>query len=414
MGFYINPGNENFREILNDEYIDKSGLISVINDTIGTKKRLSCISRPRRFGKSYAANMLDAYYDCSCDSHELFDDLEIAKDPDYEKHLNLYNVLYLDITGFMSDSSLEGLPSYISGRILRDVRNDFPAIDSGESVKESLSSIVSATGRKFIAIIDEWDAPIRDKYSTDRTKKDYLEFLRSLFKSDITKKVFAAAYMTGILPIKKDGSQSAISEFYEYPIIDPGSFAPYAGFTEDEVRGICDRNSVSFDMMKDWYNGYTLYDKTGKEYSVYNPNSVMKAADEGVFESYWGQSSAVYGALDYINMDYDGLGKAAERLTAGLEIPVNTTEFANDMVVFDSADDVLTLLLHFGYLTLVHEEKNVCRIPNHEIMAEFAGMIHKVSHKETMLRLKESEQFLADIIAGNSDAVAANLQKVPY
>lgn len=411
MGYYINPGNENFRVIVNDEYVDKSGLIAVINDTIETKRMLSCVSRPRRFGKSYAANMLEAYYDCSCDSHELFDGLEIAKNADYEKHLNQYNVLYLDITGFMAGTTLEGLPDHIMQRVLRDIRRNYSDIDA-DDLKEALTSIVETTGRKFIAIIDEWDAPLRTPRATEDAKTDFLEFLRSLFKSEITRKVFAAAYMTGILPVKKDGTQSAISEFTEYTIIKPGPFAPYAGFLEDEVKAICDRHDVSFEKMKGWYNGYTLYDRTGELVSVYNPNSVMRAADGGVFESYWGMSSAVYGALDYINMDFDGLGEAAEKLTAGLEIPVNTTEFKNDMVIFDSADDVLTLLLHFGYLTFVQEEKNVCRIPNYEIMAEFAGMIHKVSHKETMARLKESEQFLADIIAGDAEAVAANVQKV--
>lgn len=412
MGFYINPGNDNFKFIVNTDYIDKSGLISVINDTINTGKMLSCVSRPRRFGKSYAANMLEAYYDCSCDSHELFDDLAIAKDPDYEKHLNQYNVLYLDITGFMGDTTLEELPDFIREEVREDVEEMFPDIKPSKTIKKNLERIVAKTGRKFIAVIDEWDAPIRTPRSTDDTKADYLEFLRSMFKSDITKKVFAAAYMTGILPIKKDGTQSAISEFREYSIIDPRDFAPYAGFLEEDVRRICESRGVSYEMMKQWYNGYTLTDGDGHSYAVYNPNSVIRASENGSFQSYWGQSSAVYGALDYINMDFDGLGEAAERLTAGLEIPVRTTEFRNDMTVFDSADDVLTLLLHFGYLTFVGEGKNVCSIPNHEIMEEFAGMIHKVSHKETMARLKESEQFLADIIAGNADAVAANVQKV--
>ena len=255
MGFYINPGNENFKEILNDYYVDKSGLISVINNTLGTGKRLSCISRPRRFGKSYAANMLAAYYDCSCNSHELFDDLEIAKDPNYEKHLNQYNVLYLDITGFLGDTTLDGLPDFIREEVIEDVKEMFPDIKPGKTIKKNLERIVASTGRKFIAIIDEWDAPIRDSYSTDNTKKDYLEFLRSLFKSDITKRVFAAAYMTGILPIKKDGSQSAISEFNEYTILNPKGFAPFVGFLEDEVQEICSHFHVSFDQMKMWYNG---------------------------------------------------------------------------------------------------------------------------------------------------------------
>ena len=306
MGFYINPGNENFKEILNDEYIDKTGLISVVNGTIGTNRRLSCVSRPRRFGKSFAANMLSAYYDRSCDSHSLFKGLEIEKDPDYEKHLNQYNVLYLDITGFMSDTTLEGLPAFIRGEIMEDAMDILSKDNAESTVKKCLERIVEKTGHKFIAIIDEWDAPVRDSYSTDKTKKDYLEFLRSLFKSDITKKVFAAAYMTGILPIKKDGSQSAISEFFEYTIIAPGPFARYAGFVEEDVKKICDVHGVSFEKMKQWYNGYTLQDNTGRDYFVYNPNSVIRAAHDGVFESYWGQSSAVYSALQYVNMDYDG------------------------------------------------------------------------------------------------------------
>ena len=411
MGFYINPGNGNFKEIRNDDYIDKSGLISVINQTIDRKNRLSCVSRPRRFGKSYAANMLEAYYDCSCDSHALFDDLEIAKDPDYEKHMNQYNVLYLDITGFMADTTLAGLPAYILNRILCDVRNEYPDFGENISVKEALSALVKRTSRKFIAIIDEWDSPVRDPASTPKTQKDYLEFLCSLFKSDITKNVFAAAYMTGILPIKKDGTQSAISEFREYSILSPERFAPYVGFLEEDVQGICDAHHVSFDDMKTWYDGYVVETPDKERLSVYNPNSVIRASENGKFESYWVQSSAVYGALDYINLDFDGLGEAMEMLTAGLEVSFQTQSFKNDLTSFESADDVLTILTHFGYLTY-DNEKQAARIPNYEIMTEFAGMIHRVTHKEAMLRLKESEQFLSDIIAGNADAVAENIQKV--
>ena len=411
MGFYINPGNENFKFIVNTDYIDKSGLISVINETINTGKMLSCVSRPRRFGKSYAANMLCAYYDCGCDSHELFDDLEIANDPDYEKHLNQYNVLYLDITGFMADTTLEGLPGFISKEIVNDMGNAYPEIAREDSVKKALSRLVEKTDRKFIAIIDEWDAPIRDPYGTEKTKKDFLEFLRSLFKSEITKKVFAAAYMTGILPIKKDGTQSAISEFREYSILEPYGFAAYTGFLEEDVRKICDDRNVSFEKMKDWYNGYCLFMPDDKSVSVYNPNSVIRASEYGEFKSYWVQSSAVYGALDYINLDFDGLGEAAELLTAGLEVSYNTRSFKNDLTSFESKDDVLTLLTHFGYLTY-DPSKQVGWIPDYEIMEEFAEMVHRVSHTETMIRLKESEKFLADIIAHNVDGVAENVQKV--
>lgn len=411
MGYYINPGYENFKEIRNDEYIDKSGLISVINDTIRTKWMLSCVSRPRRFGKSYAANMLSAYYDCSCDSHELFDDLAIAKMPSYEEHINQYNVLYLDITEFLSDTTLAELPTFISEEILDDVPRAFPKISPERTVKNSLLKIVNETGKKFIAIIDEWDVAVRDTSSTEEIRKNFMEFLRSLFKSSITKKVFAAAYMTGILPVKQDGSQSAISEFMEYPILNPNGFAPYTGFTEADVRTVCQNHNVSFEKMRDWYNGYSLRTSDGEEISIYNPNSVMRAAHNGEFQSYWGKTSAVYGALDYINLDFDGLGEAVERLTAGLPVSFETKTFKNDLVSFETADDVLTLLTHFGYITY-DTEKREGRIPNYEIIDEFGGMIHRVSHKETMARLKESEKFLADLIAGNADAVAENIRQV--
>ena len=411
MGFYINPGNENFRVIVNDEYVDKSALISVINETIGTKKMLSCISRPRRFGKSYAANMIQAYYDCSCDSHNLFDDLEIAKDPVYEDHINKYNVLYLDITGFLSDTALADLPEYMSSEILEDAQRSFPDIKQETTVKKALLNIVNKTGKKFIAIIDEWDAPVRDTGSTEEIRKNYLEFLRTFFKSEITKKVFAAAYMTGILPIKKDGSQSAISEFREYTILSPEAFAPYVGFTKEEVEKLCEAHNISFDMMKSWYDGYTLRGKDGNIVSAYNPNSVMRAIDSGRFESYWVQSSAVYSALDYINLEFDGLGEAAEKLTAGVEIRFETRQFRNDLVSFETADDVLTLLTHFGYITY-DTEKGGGWIPNREVKDEFAGMIHRVSHIETIKRLKESEKFLEDIMEGNADAISEYVQGV--
>ena len=379
MGFYVNPGNDNFKAIVKDDYVDKTGLASVINNTIGTQRMLSCVSRPRRFGKSYAAKMLAAYYDCSVDSHALFKELEISRAPSYEEHINKYHVLYLDISGFMSDAPLDKLPAYIRERVIKDLRRTFPDLEPMDSLKEYLSYVVGETGRQFIAIIDEWDAPIRANRSTADTQLDFLEFLRSLFKSDITQKVFAAAYMTGILPIKKDGSQSAISEFEEYTILDSEEFAPYAGFLEHEVEDICRRKGVSFESMKEWYNGYTMYLEDGERISIYNPSSVMRAAFRKKFKSYWGQSSAAYGALDYINLDFDGLGAAAEKLTAGWEIPFQTEAFKNDLTSLATANDVLTLLTHY---ISYDSEKRTGRSPNHEILTEFGGMIHRVTHKD--------------------------------
>ena len=272
MSMYINPGYAGFKTARAGKYIDKSGLIAVINDTIGKKEKLRCISRARRFGKSMAAQMLCAYYDKSVDSAFLFDDLEIAAHPSYKEHLNQYNVLYLDITTFIGQAGgVDKSLKYMIDQVVEELNEAYPDI-KGSELFPLLDKVVEKTGCQFIAIIDEWDAIIRDSKTTADLQKEYLEFLRSLFKSSAsTDKIFAAAYMTGILPIKKDGSQSAISEFREYTMLNPDKFEKYVGFTEDEVRKLCDEGNVSFDQMKRWYDGYSFENV----HSVYNPNTVM-------------------------------------------------------------------------------------------------------------------------------------------
>ena len=235
MGTYLNPGNSGFTGIRNDTYVDKSGLIGLINDTIETPRRLTCISRPRRFGKSFAAKMLCAYYDKTCDSSALFDDLKIAADEEtresYRKHLNQYNVIYLDMTNVMGKSGGQNIISFIQSKVTEELASMYTEMKIENVFDETLIHVVELTGTKFVMIIDEWDAPIRE---TPEIEKDYLEFLRMLFKSSgTTDKIFAAVYMTGILPIKKDGSQSAISDFKEFTAVKPRKFGGYAGFTED-------------------------------------------------------------------------------------------------------------------------------------------------------------------------------------
>ena len=232
MGTYLNPGNIGFKEVRSSQYIDKSGLIQLINNTIGTKQKLTCVSRPRRFGKSFAAQMLCAYYDKTCDSSPLFDDLEIAVDKKinstYQQHLNKYDVIYLDMTGVIGETNITDIVPYIRRNIIGELTKQYPALKVEEGFSATMVNAVKLTGNKFIMIIDEWDAPIRESIDHPAVQKEYLEFLRSLFKnSGTTDKIFAAAYMTGILPIKKDGSQSAISDFKEFSMINPWKFSKY-------------------------------------------------------------------------------------------------------------------------------------------------------------------------------------------
>lgn len=408
MGIYINPGNASFRVIRNGKYVDKSGLSGVVNRSIGLPNKLSCISRPRRFGKSYATQMLCAYYCVGCDSAPLFDDLEIAKDETYRAHLNQYNVLYLDISGFIGEAGARGMLDAIIENVSSEIYDAFPGIKEAKTLGSLLNNCVEASGRQFIAIIDEWDTPIRDKSFNADMQKAYLEFLRSLFKnSQVTNKVFAAAYMTGILPVKKDGSQSAISEFREYTILNPGPFAPYVGFTEDDVHHLCEEFHVDLNRMKYWYDGYTLKNVG----SVYNPNSVMQAIETGEFRSYWVASSDPTSLLEYLNLDKEGLGKSLVDLMVGKEVPMNPRMFRNDPAHLDNEDDVLTLLTHYGYLSY-DEERETVRIPNEEIRMEYAQSVHRVTHIETIQRVKRSVQLMKDTSDMKADAVAKELQKV--
>ena len=410
MGTYLNPGNAGFTSARAGRYVDKSGLIAVINNTIGKAEKLSCVSRSRRFGKSFAAKMLCAYYDRSCDSSSLFDDLEIAGDPSYHEHLNQYNMIYLDITGFIGEVGLKNVVSHIKKAVGAELQKAYPGLESSDSLSEMLSDVVNNhdTDHRFIAIIDEWDAIIRDSDSTPDLQREYLEFLRSLFKnSATTDKIFAAAYMTGILPIKKDGSQSAISEFREYTMLDPGKHERFFGFTEDEVQRLCEEDDMNFDEMKRWYDGYSFKNI----YSIYNPNSVMYALERREFKSYWAMSSSARSLLDYINMDFDGLSEDAADLLSGKRIPVRVKPFQNDLTSLRSKDDVLTLLTHFGYLNYDPESESVT-IPNEEIRAEFADMLHDVTHEETRKRVQDSIRLIEDTVACKEDAVAAQIELI--
>ena len=406
MGTYLNPGSIGFSRIRKKNYVDKSGMIALINDTIDTTNNLICISRPRRFGKSFAAQMLCAYYDKTCDSSALFNDLAIAKSVDYKTHLNKYDVIYIDMTGVKpATNGFRSLVPFLTEQLTTELKEAYPGISASFDFSSTLVKAVECAGNRFIAIIDEWDAPIRE---APETQKEYLEFLRSLFKnSGITSRVFAAAYMTGILPIKKDGSQSAMSDFREYTMVSPGRFAEFVGFTEEEVQNLCEQESIDFSSMKQWYDGYG-FDRVG---SVYNPNSVMRALQDHEFRSYWTETSAADSLMKFISRDEEGLGKTIAEITGGVHVPVDTNGFSNDLITFRSQDDVLTLLIHLGYLAYDRETETV-RIPNEEIRLEFARAIRDDKRPETMQRVRESEQLFLDTIHMNEEAVAAQIEKV--
>lgn len=403
MGTYINIGNEGFVSARNSEYVDKSGFIAVINSTLNTERRFSCVTRCRRFGKSMAAKTLCAYYDHSCDSRELFSDLEIASDPSFEKHLNKYPVIYLDMTDFVSRFKDDSIVAKIQQKLKEDVLKAYPQIqvNDDDDLMETLIAIYSETGQKFIMIIDEWDAICREFKPGTSAMDDYVSWLRRMFKSANTNRAFAAVYMTGILPIKKYKTESALNNFREYSMVEPGNLAGFFGFTKEEVKILADKNGADFDELVKWYDGYMI----GDEPSMFNPNSVMEAITRGRCRSYWAATGAFDAVTHYINMNFDGLKDDIIKMLAGGRAKVNPTKFQNDMSIITSRDDVLTVLIHLGYLSY-NWVKSECYIPNREVAGEMENAVEANNWAPVVDALQSSEQLLQAVIEGDAEAVA--------
>ncbi len=349
MGIFVNPDNSAFQVALNSEiYVDKSGLIQYTNRVLNTLQGYICNSRPRRFGKSTTANMLTAYYSKGCDSEAMFEGLEISKSADFKKHLNKYDVIHLDIQWCMEPAGgPEHIVSYISEKTIAELKEYYPNVlsEQTKSLPESLSQINATIGKKFVIIIDEWDVLIRDESSNTKAQEDYINFLRGMFKGTEPTKYIQLAYLTGILPIKKEKTQSALNNFKDYSMLKAGPLASYVGFTEDEVHVLCAKYEQDFAEVKRWYDGYQL----GK-YHVYNPNAVVNLMFDSDFQSYWSGTASYEAIVPLINMDFDGLKGAIIEMLSGDRVPVDVTSFQNDTTSFANKDDVITYLIHLGYL----------------------------------------------------------------
>ena len=407
MGIYVNPGNTAFEmSRFSDIYVDKSMLISRVNAAYRTEKRFLCVSRPRRFGKSMAANMLSAYYSCGCDSSGLFSGLKICEDRTYKKHLNKHHVIRLDIQKFLfRESHLDIFIDKMQEMVIKELGNEF-----GNCFEEDqyglpgvLEQIYGHTGKGFIFIIDEWDCVFRIAKARKDVQKEYLDFLRGLFKGQ---DYVELAYMTGILPIKKYGEHSAINIFKEFSMLDPGKFAGDFGFTEDEIRPLCNSYGVDFDETAKWYDGYLL-----NGIHIYNPMAVTELMENGEFRSYW-TGTETYEALKvYIDMNFDGLKEAILTMLGSSGCKVNTRRFQNDMTTFQNRDDILTLLVHLGYLTCDRKSGEVF-IPNQEIAQEFLNAADSPDWNGLIQAVEHSGSLLASTWNLDGEAVAAGIAAI--
>ena len=406
MGIYLNPGNIDFQRAINSEiYVDKSQLIEYTNKKLFTEQQFICVSRPRRFGKSMAANMLTAYYSRGCDSKEMFKNLKISKAGTFKKHLNRYNVIHINMVNFLSESqNMDEMIEFIEEDLIDELKNEYPDIryPKRQNLIKIIAAIFSQTNIPFIFIIDEWDCIFREHQNDTDAQKKYLDFLRNLLKDQ---SYVALAYMTGILPIKKYGKHSALNMFTEVSMTDPREYAEFTGFTESEVKQLCNEYKMPFDETKRWYDGYNLMGV-----STYNPRSVVMSMTGGYFNNYW-TSTETYEALRvYIEMNFDGLKDTIIELLAGQKAVIDTTTFSNDMVTFETKDDVLTLLVHLGYLTYDFYTKEVS-IPNYEISEQFASTIKVMGWSEVANSLKLSDELLKSTLNCDAEKVAELIDK---
>ena len=407
MGIYFNPGADLFLEAKRDEiYVDKSALIEDLNKVYGKLRKYVCVSRPRRFGKTMAANMVCAYYDRTV-ADEVFDGLTIAMSPDFACYRGVADVLRINMQEFLSEAkNMDDLLQELCESLLWDLLEEYDALHyrRKDNLRLVMQTIYGHTQRSFVIVIDEWDCIFREYPHDTAAQRKYLDFLRDWLKD---KAYIGLVYMTGILPIKKYGTHSALNMFTEYSMENPGSFAPYVGFTEDEVKGLCEKYDMDFAECRAWYDGYR-FPHAGH---IYSPKSVVEAMLSHRFDTYW-NSTETYEALKvYIDLNEDGLRDAIVRMMAGASFPIDTTTFSNDMTTFTSADDVMTLLVHLGYLGYDIDRGEVF-IPNNEVRREYVTATkHGEEWRIISTTLRASDELLAAVFQMDAVAVAEGVER---
>lgn len=410
MGMFLNPDNSAFQVALNSEiYVDKTMLLDYTNKVIDTKQALICNSRPRRFGKSTTADMLVAYYSRGSSSEKMFEDCNIGKTVTFRQHLNQYDVIHFDVQWcYTTIKNVDKVVSYIEESVITELKECYPdaILSSVQSLSEVLAGINNAIGKKFIIIIDEWDALIRDEAENAIVQEEYINFLRGLFKGAQPTKFLHLAFLTGILPIKKLKTQSALNNFEEFTMLDAKVLAPYVGFTENEVRVLAEQYGRNYEEVRRWYDGYYL----GNEH-LYNPQAVVNVMRWGTYQSYWSQTGTYESILPLINMDFDGLRSAIIRMISGESIEVDVVSFQNDMVTFGDKDDVFTLLIHLGYLAY-NKEKRTAFIPNEEIRSEFVKATKRRKWNELIDLQLKSEELVRATLDLDCDTVAREVEEI--
>ena len=406
MAEYLNCGNESFLNEVDCYYVDKSETLAILNNSLNRRDRYICLTRPRRFGKSVNAAMINAYYSKGCDSNELFSTLKFSNEPSFERELNKHNVISLDIVKMIgANNGVEGIIEYITSQVIAELEEAFSgSFTTKNNLFKALSEINSKTGEKFIVIIDEWDGIFRDHSHDEKLEIAYVDFLRTMFKGTDSDRVIELAYITGILPIKRYNTQSALNNFREYTVLNPTPFSEFYGFTEDEVKVICKEHDLDFNETKRWYDGYVLDDL-----HMYNPNSIMNLIVSRRFQSYWGNTASFENISDLISMNFEGLKDDIFMMLDGSKIPLkNTLGFNVSLSSIKTKDDAMTYLTHLGYLAYTNGRVYV---PNEEVRLILKNAVEDCHFDEYINLIKDSQKILEKTYEGDGSYVADCIRK---
>lgn len=405
MGTYMSRGGAGFESALNSRiYVDKTDMIDFLNKCVNTESRYVCVTRPRRFGKTMTANMVAAYYDRNIDSRSMFVSRKLGQLENWDRYLNAFHLLQIDLAGIRVR---EGTGEKALAALRQGIRNDLLEVwpelflPDESDIATMLELAYQKTHIRFVVLIDEWDCLFREEKNNLELHRKYIDLLRSLFKDNRSREFLALAYLTGILPIRRYNSESSLNNFTEYTMLQPRELTPWIGFTMDEVRILCEQYQMDYGLALEWYDGYQLK----KDCHVCSPNSVVQAMMSGDFACYWSQTSAFSGLAEYITMNFDGLKEAVVQLLGGQRVPVSVEGYNNGMNEFHDKDQVLTMLVHLGFLGYDREKREVY-IPNKEVRMAFEFALKETHWDEIIRSIQASARLLQLTLMGESEAVA--------
>ena len=415
MGIYLN--SESAYTLYKSEtqkpyFVDKSRMIEELFPLIEEGANHICITRPRRFGKTVTANMISAFFSKAREASDIFDRLKISTSQNYSKYRNQYNVIHISLNDISRQcTTYEEYITRIEQRLVRDLKRAYPQaeLDGEESAVDALMEIYTENSEnRFIFVFDEWDFLFHQPFVTEKEKREYLSYLRSLLKD---RPYVILAYMTGILPIAKYSSGSELNMFTEYTMLSEEKFSEVFGFTDSEVDTLYQKYTdytehikVTREGLRYWYNGYHTF--SGER--VYNPRSVVCALRNNNLGNYWTSAGPYDEIYYYIENNVAAVRDDLALMVSGIPVPAKIREYAATSMNLNTKDEIFSSMVVYGFLSY---ENGKFSIPNKELMDRFDEMLQRESSLGYVYRLaRASGRMLEATLNGDVDTMAEILE----